>query len=117
MSRKRDITERLYRHLAKPSYTLDQAQVYWWCNIRDNGGLRLTHLGFNCFKKDLDLESYSVNINQQEITKKFILDLDKLLTCPYYIERDKIHLFGDREAVLALLHGSVSNYISSLKLS
>lgn len=114
MSRKRDITERLYRHIIKPSYTEEEALIYWWCNIRDSGGLRLTQLGYKCFKKELDLESYSIEVAKQELTKKFILDLDKMLTCPYFIEQGRIHLFGSREAVLALLHGSMSQYLASL---
>lgn len=117
MKNKSLLTEKIYQQLENPRYPLDQARLLWWCNVRSNGGLRLTHEGWKVFKKDLELESYSVDLEKTEITKQFILDLDRKLTTPYFIEKHRIHLFGSREAVMALLHGNMSRYLRSLERS
>jgi hypothetical protein len=117
MKNKNLLTETLYKKISEPSYSLEQAQLLWWCNVRSSGGLRLTNEGWTVLKRDLDLESYSINLVKTEITKQFILDLDRRLNTPYFIERDRIHLFGSREAVMALLHGNMSRYLESLARS
>lgn len=117
MKNKKTLTQQLYSRLSNPAYALDHAQSLWWCNVRATGGLRLTQEGWRVFKKELDLESYSINLAKSEITKQFILALDRKLTAPYFIERDRIHLFGSREAVMALLHGNMSGYLASLTRS
>lgn len=117
MKNKSLLTETLYKKISAPNYSLEQAHILWWCNVRASGGLRLTHEGYKILKQDLDLESYSIALNKSEINKQFILDLDRKLTTPYFIERDRIHLFGSREAVMALLHGNMSRYLESLARS
>ena len=117
MKNKDLLTQTLYEKIQEPSYNLEQARLLWWCNVRATGGLRLTQEGWRVFKRDLDLESYSINLDRSELTKQFILDLDSKLATPYFIERDRIHLFGSREAVMALLHGNMSRYLLSLARS
>jgi|LakMenEpi03Aug12_release.lakeMendotaPanAssembly.Ray.scaffolds.fasta_scaffold437820_1 hypothetical protein len=117
MKNKDLLTRTLYEKIPEPGYNLEQAQLLWWCNVRATGGLRLTQEGWKVLKRDLELESYSINLDKKEINKQFILDLDRKLTTPYFIERDRIHLFGSREAVMALLHGNMSRYLESLARS
>lgn len=111
---KAEITSRIYQLLPTPAYSQDQALLFWWFNIRPQGGLRLRPEGYAAFKQ-ADLESWSITVDAQELTKKFIVDLDRRLTCPYFIFRNKIHLFGSQEAVMALLHGSMTRYLGSLQ--
>ena len=117
MKNKDLLTRTLYEKISQPGYNLEQAQLIWWCNVRATGGLRLTQEGWKVLKRDLELESYSINLDKKEINKQFILDLDRKLTTPYFIERDRIHLFGSREAVMALLHSNMSRYLESLARS
>lgn len=90
----------------------------WWINLRDQGGLRLTPLGFKTLSEDLEIESYRFTIPVMALTAKNLLLLDKKITCPYFLERDKtqIHivLFGGDQAIMATLYGDVQRWLDSL---
>lgn len=111
---KNEITDRVYSLLPDPTCSREQALLFWWVNIRSRGGMRLTPAGF-CAFKEVELESWSIDIDRDEFTKRFIVDLDRRLTCPYFIFRNKIHLFGSQQAVMALLHGNMTRYLGSLQ--
>ena len=94
------------------------AMKVFWYNIRANGGLRLTELGYFTFKKMLDLESYNMEINWETFDRTTILKLDRKLQMPYYIEVTKkvpknIIFFGAKEAMLARLYGDLDKFLSS----
>lgn len=94
------------------------AMKCWWYNIRANGGLRLTELGYFTFKKIVDLESYSMEINWETFDRTTILKLDRKLQMPYYIEVNKkipknIIFFGAKEAMLARLYGDLDKFLSN----
>lgn len=94
------------------------AMKVWWYNIRANGGLRLTELGYFTFKKIVDLESYSMEINWETFDRTTILKLDRRLQMPYYIEVNKkiprnIIFFGAKEAMLAKLYGDLDKFLSN----
>ena len=63
-----------------------ELNVFFWHNIRDAGGLRLTEGGHNYLSKNLQLETYEVDIREQRVNNKFLVELDKYLTCPYYMK-------------------------------
>ena len=114
MSPKSKLTKTLYSHLSNPPYTEQEAMIMWWANIKATGGFKLTKFGFEVFKKELDLESHTLEVNPTEVTTKFLLNLDKKITTPYYLEKKRIHLFGTADAVNAIMHGSISQYLHSL---
>ncbi len=94
------------------------AMKTWWYNIRSGGGLRLTELGYFTFKKVLNLESYSVEINLDTFDHMTVLNLDRRLQMPYYIEVKKkiptnVIFFGSREAMLARLYGDLDKFLSN----
>ena len=98
--------------------SVDRAMTLWWYNIRANGGLRLTELGYFTFKKVMDLESYSMEINWETFDRTTILKLDRRLQMPYYIEVNKkipknIIFFGSREAMLARLYGDLNKFLDN----
>lgn len=97
---------------------VDTAMKTWWYNIRASGGLRLTELGYFTFKKIVDLESYSMDINWETFDRTTILKLDRQLQMPYYIEVNKkipknIIFFGAKEAMLARLYGDLDKFLSN----
>jgi hypothetical protein len=98
--------------------TVDEAMRTWWMNIRDGGGLRLSHKGYQTFSTDLELHSYEFELDPNLLTSKNILALDHHLTCPYYVvnnrKHNKIVMFGSREAMMAVLHGNMQQFINSL---
>jgi len=91
----------------------------WWYNIRKNGGLRLTDTGLRIFKDVLKFEMWSakISLNEKKINQHILLQLDKKLSWPYYLDnkKQKIYFFSSREATLATLYGDVLTYLSSLE--
>lgn len=94
------------------------AMKVWWYNIRANGGLRLTELGYFTFKRVMDLESYSMEIDWNEFDRMTMLKLDRKLQMPYYIEVQKklarnIIFFGSKEAMVARLYGNLNKFLDN----
>lgn len=97
--------------------TVDQAMATWWVNIRRNGGYRLTYHGYTVLKNQLHLESWVFNLPDKMIlTKKIILDLDRKLKWPYFIDirNKRILFFSSREAMMAVLHGDIARWLNTL---
>ena len=112
------ITQRLVDMLPANTWTVNQARITWWYNIRDNGGMRLTKHGFDTFVDELDLEYYEYTIPEPEkFSQRMVLALDRQLQMPYYMMREKalyrkIYFFGSQEAVLANLYGDLNKFLN-----
>jgi hypothetical protein len=91
----------------------------WWWDARSGGGLRLTDLGFQTFTKIIDLEHWQFDIADSILTPRNLLALDRFMTCPYYLKRQRrqhsLILFGDRESTVASLYGDIPRFIESLE--
>jgi hypothetical protein len=113
------ITQKLVDLLPPDAWTVDQARITWWYNIRDTGGMRLTKHGFDAFVTELDLEYYEYTIpDPEKFTQRTILALDRNLQMPYYMLREKttytkLYFFGSREAVLANLYGDLDRFLNN----
>lgn len=85
-----------------------------WKNPRDKlyGSLSLSKDGFNFIKNELKLQYYIVDTKEIiEVNKRLILDLEKNINHPYYIENDKIFLFDERTALeLILMAGDLKKF-------
>lgn len=101
------------------SLTADQALRTWWFNLRKNGGMRLTGLGYVSLVKDLELEHYEYTIDDPMIfNQHMILDLDRKMQMPYYIHAvkgipKKIVFFGSREAVMINLYRNLQQFLDN----
>jgi len=107
--------------------TVDQAMITWWANIRRDGGMRLTHHGYQIMHDVLKMESWELVLPENEsgafrsrVTKKTILDLDRKLQWPYYLDFDarkkrrRIIFFGSREAMMATMYGDLEKWLVSI---
>lgn len=101
----------------------DHAMKTWWANIRRDGGMRLTDLGYEIMHDVLKLESWELDLRDRErtiFTKRLIVDLDRKLEWPYYIEvsvkkkRRRIVFFGSREAMMATMYGDLERWLANL---
>ena len=128
-NRKLDIVQRLLADipdaLREPE---DRAMKTWWANIRPQGGLRLTQHGYHIMHEVLQLESWTLELSEDNdargfrsrMTKKIILDLDRKLEWPYYLDfnarkkRRRIVFFGSREAMMATMYGDLERWLASL---
>ena len=93
--------------------TVNRAMVTWWANIRSTGGLRLTDHGYCMLHDLLEIESWSVAIEdpRKTLNQQFMLALDQRLTWPYYISRTHVVFFSSRDAVMASLLGDLRAWI------
>ena len=115
---KHKLTKQLIELLpADHGVSVEEAMVLWYTNIRNNGGFRLTQNGFQVMKI-LGLESWSVPLNDIKITmdKNLLLDLDRKLTWPYFIDYKKkeIVFYSSKEAVMATMYGSIKNWLDNM---
>jgi len=90
--------------------------------------LRLTQHGYHIMHEVLQLESWQMDLSgtdpshpsRSPMTKKIILDLDRKLTWPYYLDfnarkkRRRIVFFGSREAMMAAMYGDLERWLASL---
>lgn len=109
---KRQLTQRLLDLIPDQSGNIDQALKLWYMNIRDTGGLRLTSIGYSVLRT-LDIESWCMDLDPKKINKKTILELDRKLQWPYYIDvkRKQIVFFSSKEAMLATLYGDLGSFL------
>jgi hypothetical protein len=117
---KRQLTEELIALLpVQDRVETKSAMVSWWFNIRRNGGMRLTAMGYQTFANELELEHYSYAIdNPLLFDKHTILKLDRKMQMPYYIRAVKgitkeIIFFGSREAVMVNLYGNLQQFLDN----
>jgi hypothetical protein len=122
--RKLDLIRALMPRIpAEYQQSIDDAMSTWWVNIRRDGGMRLSNLGYKMLHDVLQLESWQLHLadhDGQIFTKRLVLDLDRKLQWPYYIEisvkkkRRRIVFFGSKEAMMATMYGDLERWLASL---
>jgi hypothetical protein len=128
-NRKLDIVTRLRDSIPEQHQeSTDQAMVTWWTNIRRDGGMRLTHHGYEIMHDVLKIESWQLDLSEQEtngawrarVDKRMILDLDRKLEWPYYLDFNarkktrRIVFFGSKEAMMATMYGDLKRWLDSM---
>lgn len=112
-----DITYSIIELLpADQKLSLDQATRAWYRNIRKTGGLRLTDHGFDVLS-GLELDSHQIPLTEKKISRRTLLELDRKLVFPYYINtrRNHLTLFSSREAMMATLYGDTIKWLENLQ--
>jgi hypothetical protein len=122
--RKIEIVQRLMPQIPlEYQQSTDHAMKTWWVNIRLDGGMRLTDLGYEMLHDVLQIESWALDLADRErviFTKRLVLDLDRKLEWPYYIDvnvkrkRRRIVFFGSREAMMATMYGDLEQWLNSI---
>lgn len=119
MRNRLEFTRQLVSQLPPGSWTVDQARLAWWYNVRENGGMRLTSQGYKVFVKDLELEHYEFALPKDfRFNQRTVLALDRKLQTPYFLKKEnhklsKIIFFGSRDAVLANLYGDLEKFLEN----
>lgn len=123
MPNKQEITQAVIQSLGTDTpWTLDLAMKSWWRNIRDQGGLQLSGIGYRVFRDLAQLESFEFDLDCTMLNGANLIILDKKMTCPYVFirsrgQRAQIVMFGSREAMMATLYGDISRWVASLARS
>ena len=89
----------------------------WWWNHTDPKNLRLSKSGLQFIKKFTKIPVYECSLSEP-LRNRTLLQLSRLFTCPYYIEKpDRIILLGEQETVLLKLHAdNLQQYLDNLQL-
>jgi hypothetical protein len=110
--KKRELTRCLLRELDL-SIDLGTAMNTWYVNIRESGGMRLTDLGYRALKSG-SIESYRFTPAEKRwLSKKMLLDLDRKVEYPYYIDKQGVEFFSSREAVMVNLYGDLTAWLKN----
>lgn len=86
----------------------------WWFTPSQHS-LRLTQNGYRILTESLSVKSYEFEI-KKSLTNLVLVQLERCLTQPYYVvNRTKIALFNEKEAIMLMLHGeNLENYLNTL---
>jgi hypothetical protein len=109
--RQREWEPRLFPGAYHPPETI-------WRNILNSDSLRLTASAHSTLRKNKQVIFYHFKLGQ-EMTNLQLLQLDHLLTSPYFIRsRHAIDLMGEQDAIMLQLHGNnLKQYLDNLKLT
>ena len=88
----------------------------WWVNSLNPQSLRLTKIGFAWFTSVAKLTSYPIELGDQKILPKQMLQLERVFNDPYYIKNlSTIVVFSETDAVMLGLHcGDLATYLNNL---
>lgn len=121
MPSKKEYTQAFCKNAANTSIPAGEAVAFFWQNIRENSGLRLTEQGYQCLTQDIELAHWEIDIREQNVTQRFLLDLDRFLDCPYYIQRGrwpKIILFSEKTYFWLIMHDKdFERFLNANKIS
>jgi hypothetical protein len=95
---------------------LQYIKVWWW-NHTDPTMLRLSQSGLKFINKFTQIPTYAVDL-PNPLLNRTLLQMSRLLTCPYYINKHtKITLLGEEEYVMLKLHAdNLQQYLDNLQL-
>jgi hypothetical protein len=118
MRDKLSLTQEILKELPTLAISLHEIMPVLWKNIRGDGGMRLTTIGYDLFVKELKRNTYSIKLEVFEIDAKMMLALDRKLNHPYYIVYTKnipieLILFDSSEAMLANLYGDLKKFLDN----
>lgn len=90
----------------------------WWWNHTNQETLRLSKLGIQYIQKYTRIPVYECNL-PEPLRNRTLIQLGRLMTCPYYINKvDQILLLGKEETVLLKLHAdNLQQYLDNLELN
>lgn len=121
MRDKLKLTQELLEQLPTIAVPINEFYPLIWKNIRPNGGMRLTDLGYGFYSKELHREKYSIKLEMLQLDARTIIALDRKLNHPYYIVYNKkipveLILFDSSEAMLANLYGDLTKFLDNYNL-
>ncbi len=86
----------------------------WWYNWRnsENCKFRLTDTGYEYFTEVAEIKFYEIKYPKElVITNKIIIDLDRYIDCPYYIDKKSLMVSSEKVAIqLVLFDGNLNNF-------
>jgi hypothetical protein len=110
--RQRFITESGY-----PPGSFEGIEKAWWRNPINHDSLRLSTFGYNWLKKNTKLKFTEIELSHA-LVSKHLIQLERLITEPYYIKTGKLCLLGEQDAIMLHLHaGNLAQYLDNMQNS
>jgi hypothetical protein len=115
MFNKQQLTQQILNQLpADDRPSLEQAMKYWWQDIRDEGGLRLSMSGYDAFTSlNIERHTFEVPPSTPALPRQLII-LNKKLDCPYYLslgKKPKLIIFGSTQAIMYAMYGDLNKFL------
>ena len=88
----------------------------WWQNPRrkEKGGLKLTDEGFARLSAHITYHRVRFEEPQEIITNQLVLQLDNLITCPWFLTKREVYVFDDKVAIqLVLFSGNIIRFTNA----
>jgi hypothetical protein len=97
---------------------ITNAERQWWWNHTDPTNLRLSKTGFQFINKFTQIPVYECTL-PEPLRNRTLIQLSRLMTCPYYINKiDHILLLGKEETVMLKLHAdNLQQYLDNISTS
>jgi hypothetical protein len=91
-------------------------EYQWWFNPTNPNSLRLTRTGSAWIKKYTKLRFYNIDL-AQKIFPKQLLQLERLVKSPYYIQNlQKLEVIDETTVIMLQLHaGDLNTYLQNLE--
>lgn len=118
------ITKTVLGQTDNNAWTLQDALKRWWINPRRDGGLRLTQVGDLEFRyAQIEYYTHDWKPIKTRSYQSFMLELDRKIKCPYYIDVNKsekshtpfIRLYDSRISMMLNLYGDIETYLNSIR--
>ena len=89
----------------------------WYNPLKPHHSLRVTDEGKKWIMSACGLPIYHFRLTEK-MNNQHLLQLDHLITSPYYIRsRNYLELFGEEDAIMLTLHaGNLAQYLQTLEL-
>lgn len=112
-----EYTEGILQAAGREATDYPQYIKVWWWNHTDPTNLRLTKSGIQYIKKFTKIPVYSCQL-PEVLKNRTLLQMSRLLTCPYYIPKfDEVVLLGEEETVMLKLHAdNLQQYLDNLQI-
>lgn len=113
----RDYTEGILQAAGRDASEFPSVIKVWWWNHTEPSHLRLTKSAIQFIKKFTKIPIYEC-ITPEPLKNRTLLQLSRLLPCPYYIHKpDHIMLLGSDEAIMLKLHAdNLQQYLDNLAI-
>lgn len=95
---------------------LSKLRQQWWFNPLSKSSMRLSKVGFNFVTTRVDIQCYSHSL-EGKIRPKTLLQLEKFLEYPYYIENiNTLKVFDQTTSVtLTLYNNNLQSYLDNVQ--
>lgn len=113
---KRYLTEQVLRSSGLITLPFEQQleSMLWehWFNPVSRTNLRLRLAGLDALKTTLGLQSWQAKFQTPfDLSNQHLVDLDRFMTAPFFINRRFVWCFGERDYVQIMLYGNDLEYL------